>query len=285
MRTYLDCIPCLMNQALRAARLATRSEAQIKRILDQVGQMIRDIPMESPPPVTARHVYRIIEKVSGNADPCRSLKKSNTAKALELYPALKEKIERSEDRLLAAIRLAIAGNVIDFGVNQLLDIENDIDGKHQQDLAVSDYDRFKAHLAAADEILYIGDNAGESVLDRLLIEELNKPVRYIVRSAPIINDVTYPDAVQAGLDRVATLMDSGADAPGTVLDLCSPEFREAFDRSKMIISKGQGNFEALSETRAPVFFLLIAKCPVVARDAGADVGDMILKGPLLQTAS
>jgi uncharacterized protein with ATP-grasp and redox domains len=277
MRTYLDCIPCLMNQALRAARLATDNEEVIKSIMDEVGLMIKDIPMESPPPATALHVYRIVGELTGNADPCRELKNHHTCKALELYPALKEKVSQSTDRLLAAIRLAIAGNVIDFGINRSLDIEKDIDRIFGQDLAVSDYNAFRAYLNETDEIVYIGDNAGESVLDRILIEELNKPVRYIVRSAPIINDVTYTDAVQAGLDKVSTLMASGTDAPGTIMEICSPEFIETFFRATLVISKGQGNFEALSDTSAPVFFLLIAKCPIVARDLGANVGDMILK--------
>lgn len=279
MRTYLDCIPCLMNQALRAARLTTDNEEIIKTIMDEVGLMIKDIPMENAPPITARRVYHIVGEHTGNSDPYRNLKKNNTRTALDLYPAMKEKISRSSDRLLAAIRLAIAGNVIDFGINYILNIEKDIDRKLNQDLAVADYDQFKTSLNAADEILYIGDNAGESVFDRILIEELNKPVRYIVRSAPIINDVTYTDAVQAGLDKVATLMSSGSDAPGTVMALCNSEFRETFNRSTLVISKGQGNFEALSETTAPVFFLLIAKCPIIARDIGVNVGDMILKGP------
>lgn len=279
MRTYLDCIPCLMTQALRAARLATDNEEKIKLIMDEVGLMVKDIPMDNPPPKTAMRVYRIIAQITGNPDPCRVLKNHHTRKALELYPTLKEKISRSSDRLLAAIRLAIAGNVIDFGIKYSLDIEEDLDRILKQELAVSDYDPFREYLALVDEILYLGDNAGESVLDRILIEELNKPVRYIVRSAPIINDVTYSDAVQAGLNKVSTLMASGTDAPGMVLEICSPEFKETFYRSKMVISKGQGNFEALSETSAPVFFLLIAKCPVVARDIGVHVGDMILKAP------
>ena len=277
MRTYLDCIPCLMNQALRAARLATDNEKIIKTVMDEVGLMIKDIPMENPPPKTAQRVYRLVGEITGNSDPCRNLKNHHTRKALELYPTLKEKISRSTDRLHAAIRLAIAGNVIDFGIKYSLDIEADINQILKQDLAVSDYEPFREYLALADEILYIGDNAGESVFDRILIEELNKPVSYIVRSAPIINDVTYTDAVLAGLNKVSTLMACGTDAPGTVMEICSPAFREKFYRSKLVISKGQGNFEALSETSAPVFFLLIAKCPVVARDTGVNVGDMIFK--------
>lgn len=279
MRTYLDCIPCLMNQALRAARLATDNQEIIKRVMDEVGLMIKDIPMENPPPKTAMRVYRIVAEITGNSDPCRNLKSHHTRMALELYPTLKEKINQSSDRLLAAIRFAIAGNVIDFGINHNLDIEEEIDQILKQDLAVSDYDKFREYRAFADEILYIGDNAGESVLDRILIEELNRPVSYVVRSAPIINDVTYTDAVLAGVNKVSILMTSGTDAPGTVMENCSREFREKFYRSKFVISKGQGNFEALSETSAPVFFLLLAKCPIVARDIGVNVGDMILKGP------
>ena len=279
MRTYLDCIPCLMNQALRAARLATDNEERIKKVLDAVGEMIKAIPMGNPPPKTAMRIYRLVGEMTGNWDPLHDLKKQHTRMALDLYPILKEKIHRSHDRLHTALRYAIAGNVIDCGINHRIDIEEEIDLILKQDLAISDYDNFRRYQAFADEILYIGDNAGESVFDRLLIEELDMPVTYVVRSAPIINDVTYEDALMAGLGAVSTLVESGAEAPGTVLEICSPEFRERFYRSKFVISKGQGNFEALSETPAPLFFLLMAKCPVIARDIGVNVGDMVLKGP------
>jgi uncharacterized protein with ATP-grasp and redox domains len=209
----------------------------------------------------------------------RKLELSETTSS-QLYPIVKEKISWSRDRLLTAIRFAIAGNVIDFGVNHNLDVEKEVDQVFKQDLAVSDYDKFREFHTAADEILYIGDNAGETVFDRILIEELNKPVTYAVRSAPIINDVTREDAVMAGLNMVSTLIDSGTDTCGVVMESCSPEFRETFYRSKLIISKGQGNFEALFETAAPVFFLLVAKCPLLARDIGVNVGDRVLKGPL-----
>jgi uncharacterized protein with ATP-grasp and redox domains len=268
-----------MNQALRTARLTTGNEKTIKSILDQVGTLVKTVSMEDPPPKTARSVYRIISASTGNKDPYRELKARNTQTALELYPRLRKRIRRSDDPLLTAIRLAIAGNVIDFGVHESVDIQKEIDLRLNQELAISDVDAFTAALSATDEILYIGDNAGETVFDRLLIEVLAKPVRYVVRSAPVINDATYSDAVKAGLDQVATLMRSGADAPGTVLEQCSPDFIDTFNRSTMVISKGQGNFEALSDVMAPVFFLLIAKCPIIARDIGVNVGDMILKGP------
>jgi hypothetical protein len=111
-----------------------------------------------------------------------------------------------------------------------------------------------------------------------LIEEMKKPVTYAVRGKPIINDATYEDAVQAGIDTVATILSSGTDAPGAILKTCSSEFKEVYNNSKFIISKGQGNYEALSNERRPIFFLLKTKCHVIANDIGISEGDIILKG-------
>ena len=129
-----------------------------------------------------------------------------------------------------------------------------------------------------EKILYIGDNAGECVFDRILIEEMKKPVIYAVRDIPIINDATYEDAVEAGIDEFATIMSSGADGPGAVLKTCSPEFIKVYNNSQFIISKGQGNYEALSNEGRPIFFLLKAKCHVIADNIGVHEGDIVLKG-------
>ena len=278
MKTYLDCFPCFLNQALRAGRIATDDDKKIKRLLDEVGMMLRDIPLESTPPESGRLLYRKVSEITGNLDPYKKIKSESTKKALSLYPSLKSQIERSKDRLLTAIRIAIAGNVIDFGANWNFDIENEIDEALEKDFAICDYNRFKDCLNETSEILYIGDNAGECVFDRILIEEMKKPVKYIVRDIPIINDATYEDAVQAGIDKVATILSSGTDAPGTILKTCSSKFKELYNNSKFIISKGQGNYEALSNERRPIFFLLKTKCHVIANDIGINEGDIILKG-------
>ena len=278
MKTYLDCFPCFLNQALRAGRIATDDDKKIKRLLDEVGMMLRDIPLESTPPESGRLLYRKVSEITGNLDPYKKIKSESTKKALSLYPSLKSQIERSKDRLLTAIRIAIAGNVIDFGANWNFDIENEIDEALEKDFAICDYNRFKDYLNETSEILYIGDNAGECVFDRILIEEMKKPVKYIVRDIPIINDATYEDAVQAGIDKVATILSSGTDAPGTILKTCSSKFKELYNNSKFIISKGQGNYEALSNERRPIFFLLKTKCHVIANDIGINEGDIILKG-------
>ncbi len=277
MRTYLDCFPCFLNQALRAARIATGDEKKIKKVLNEVGMMLRDIPLNSTPPESGRLIYRKVSEITGDSDPYKEIKKETTQKALSLYPYLKSRVEKSSDRLLTAIRVAIAGNVIDFGAYENFDLDREVDEVLKKDFAVFDYKKFKHSLDKAREILYIGDNAGECVFDRILIEEINKPVTYVVREAPIINDATYEDAVQAGIDSIATIISSGTDAPGTILETCSAEFKKMYQNSNFIISKGQGNYEALSNGIEPIFFLLKVKCQVIANDIDVDEGDIILK--------
>ncbi len=277
MKTYLDCLPCFLNQALRAARIATDDEKKVKEVLDEVGMMLKDIPLESSPPESGRLIYRKVSEITGNGDPFREIKDKSTKNALSLYPSLKSHVEKSDDRLLTAIRIAIAGNVIDFGPDRSFDIEKDTVKTLKKDFIVCDYDRFKDCLDKADEILYIGDNAGECVFDKVLIEEMKKPTIYVVRNTPVINDAIYEDAVKAGIDKVATILSSGTDAPGTVLKTCNSEFMDVYKNSKFIISKGQGNYEALSNEKSPIFFLLTVKCQVIANDIGAVEGNIILK--------
>ncbi|MHC1600385.1 MAG: damage-control phosphatase ARMT1 family protein [Candidatus Methanospirareceae archaeon] len=277
MRTYLDCIPCFVGQALRAGRIATDDEKKLKRILDEVGMMLRDIPLDNTPPETGMLIYDKVREITGEFDPYKRIKTESTKEALALYPALKKKVEQSNDKLLTAIRIAIAGNVIDFGPNKNFDIKEEIDDVLKKDFAIFDYDKFKENLDRTAEILYLGDNAGEAVFDRILIEELKKPVTYVVRAVPVINDVTSEDALQAGIDKVATVVSSGTSAPGTILKTCNAEFKEVYNHSNFIISKGQGNYEGLSDERRPIFFLLKVKCHVIAHDIGVNVGDIVLK--------
>ena len=147
----------------------------------------------------------------------------------------------------------------------------------KQDFAILDFDVFERQISKAKNILYIGDNAGESVFDKILIEEINKPVIYAVREEPVINDAIYEDAIESGLDEVAQIISSGSKAPGTILELCNNNFIEKFNNADVIISKGQGNYEGLSDVKRSVFFLLKAKCHVIARDLNVNEDDIILK--------
>jgi uncharacterized protein with ATP-grasp and redox domains len=276
MRTFLDCIPCFMIQALRTGRLVGLSDEKIRKLLIDLGRKIKNIKLDDPPPKTAVMVYDLINSYTGETDPFKTVKKEGTEKALALYPQLKKDVLESEDPLGLAIRLAITGNVIDFGISSSYDLESEIQKIMEQSFGRWDEEEFKKAVTQADWILYLGDNAGETVFDRLLIETLARPVTYVVREKPIINDATREDAMAAGLDKVATIISSGCAAPGTVLDQCILEFRELFRKAPVIISKGQGNFETLSESDATIFFFLKAKCDVVARHLGVKKGDLVL---------
>lgn len=278
MNTYLDCIPCFMDQALRAGRIATNDERIIKKLLDAVGDMMRDIPLENTPPETGEIIYRKVREITGKTDPYKKVKEKNIREALSLYPELKKIVAESDDPLLTAIRMAIAGNVIDLGVNKKFNLVEDVYKILEQDFAIMHFDKFKKQLEISDSVLYLGDNAGESVFDKILIEELNKPVTYVVREIPIINDVTVGDAIASGINEVAEIISSGTTAPAVILNLCNKDFLERFNSSKMIISKGQGNYEGLSDTRQPIFFLLKAKCPVISKDLNVKENDIVLKG-------
>ncbi len=278
MKTYLECIPCFVGQALRASKMATGNDDKIKQVLDEVGDMIKHIPMENTPAETGMVVYRKVQEITGIADPYKKIKQQHIAEAKALLPELEKMVAQSDDPLLTAIRIAIAGNVIDLGINRTFNLIEDIKRIVLQDFALFDYEIFKRELEKAKTILYIGDNCGESVFDTILIKELKKPVMYAVRSQPIINDVTWEDAVESGLDKVAKLVDSGSAAPGAILSECSPDFVELYNNADLVISKGQGNYEGLSDEKRSIFFMLKAKCSVIARHLNVKEGDIILKG-------
>ena len=267
----------MMQQALRAGRMSTNDDFKVKKILDEVGSLIKDIPMDSTPAESGALVYGKVRKITGVVDPYKKIKEASIKEAQSLYPELKELVKKSDNPLLTAIRIAIAGNVIDFGMSKKFSLVEDVQRILKQEFAILDFDGFQKQLENAQSILYLGDNAGESVFDKLLIEELGKPVIYVVREIPVINDVVYQDAVDSGLDEVAEIISSGTTAPGTILDLCTDGFVERFNQADMVISKGQGNYEGLSNVTRSVFFLLKAKCPVIADDIGVKEDDIILK--------
>lgn len=278
MRTYLDCIPCFFKQALKAARIAGANEDIQKKVLDRLASEVPNFSLSSSPPEMGRIIYRLVKEVTEEEDPFRKVKEKYNRIALNIYPDLKDKVAHSGDKLLAAIRLAVAGNVIDFGVDSSFILKKEIRDAFKKDFAVFDYQEFKGILKNTKQILYLADNAGEVVFDRVLIEELNRDVIYVVRNKPVINDALIEDAKFCGIDKIARVISSGSDAPGTILDLCSSDFLSLYVKAKLIISKGQGNFEGLTgKSNAPVFFLFKAKCPVIANDIGCKVDDIVLK--------
>ncbi len=280
MRTYLECIPCFVRQALEASRMVTSDPAVHERVLRETLRLVAEMPFDHSPPWMGQQIHRLLREATHNSDPYRQVKSQSNALALGLYPTLKERVCASADPFGTAVRLAIAGNVIDFGCRSHLDDDEvheaieDAMGGSFDDVAIADLRRA---VSEADDILYLADNAGEIVFDRLLIEHMPADrVTLVVRGGPVINDATREDAEVARLTSLVAVIDNGSDVPGTILESCSPSFRARFEECDLVMAKGQGNYETLGGEDQNIFFLFKAKCPVIARDVDCDVGSAVV---------
>jgi uncharacterized protein with ATP-grasp and redox domains len=279
MRVHLDCFPCFLRQSIIALRLGTKDESLRETILKSTLDYIQNTDISKPPAYTTTFIHKKIRQMLG-IDPFKEIKSEYNQIALRLYPSLKTTIEKSPDPLWISTRLAIAGNVIDFGIFTSVDIEGAIRKALNNQLAVDDYSSFKNAISIADKILYLTDNAGEIVFDRLLIEtliQLGKEVKAVVKGSPVINDSTMDDAEESGLTEVCDVIDNGSEAVGTILEWTSSVFQKIFNDAQLVISKGQGNFETLIGAEKKIFFLFQSKCDVVSKELGLSTGSMLLK--------
>lgn len=277
MRAYLECYPCVLRQSLEAARMAGAPQTQQRAIMMESLQLLQSLPEGATPPEISMHVHRAVREIAGNPDPYFQVKAESTLKALELFPKLQRILDQSDDPLETAIRLSIAGNIMDFGPNPKYDLWEVVERVLEQPLAIDGLNALRQKLLDVDWILFLADNAGETVFDRLLIETLAKPVIYVVKRGAVLNDATVEDAVAAGIDEIAEVMDNGTQVTGTILDLCSPEFQTRFRQAELILSKGMGNYETLSTVKGPIFFLMQVKCSVIGVDVGAPLGSIVVK--------
>jgi len=279
METSYDCLPCFVRQSLDAVRLVTPDDRIHEMVMRKVLGAVSTMDFKQSPPVMGQYIHRLIREVSGCKDPYLSLKEKYNQYALSLYPEMKDKIENASDKLETAIRLAIAGNIIDFGADFKVDssVINRTIMSSLTDRLTGDIHSLNKSIFSAEKILYLGDNAGEIVFDRLLIEQLPfHKIIFAVRGMPILNDATMDDAVQTGLTGLVRVIHNGSDAPGTVLEGCSLDFCDIFDQADLVIAKGQGNFETLSGVDKNIIFLLKAKCPVIANHIGCETGASIV---------
>lgn len=277
MKTYLDCYPCFLRQALEASRYSGADDDQQRAILHRVLETLRSLDPASTPPEIGDAIHRLIRRETGVGDPYAQAKKEATEQALEFYPRLKALAAQASDPLGIALRLAIAGNIIDLAAHSSYDLWATVQRVVDQPFAIDDSQAFRSALASTDTLLYLADNAGETVFDRVLIEALERPLIYAVKGGPVLNDATMDDAIAAGLDQVAEVVSTGSDAPGTVLSTCSAKFRRRYEEAQLIIAKGQANYETLSGEGDRLFFLLQTKCHVIAQDVGAPQGSIVLK--------
>jgi uncharacterized protein with ATP-grasp and redox domains len=280
LNTSLDCLPCIIGQALAAVRRVTPDPDLHRAMLRQVLRDVADMDLSQSPPAMAQKVQWLLRQTTGNPDPYAELKSVYNAFAATLVPELLAQCPDPARMLEFKLRLAIAANVIDFGKNPNLSQTEalaSIRASLNAPLDTSAVARLWGAIQGAKSILYLGDNAGEIVFDKVLIEALpnRDSVTYVVRGEPVLNDVTIRDAEEVGLCGLVEVIDNGSDAPGTILEDCSPEFRRRFAAADLIIAKGQGNYETLSSTpHRQLCFLFLIKCAIVATDASGRVGDL-----------
>jgi uncharacterized protein with ATP-grasp and redox domains len=236
--------------------------------------------LRKSPPVMAQQIHRLIRRLSSCDDPYKELKDRSNRYALELYPELRQRIDNASNPLETALRFAIAGNIIDFGVNNKLD-RIDLSKTIEQALSepvFGEIEELYYAITSSKKILYLGDNAGEIVFDRLLIEELPADkITFVVRGGPIINDATMADARTTGMTDLVKVIDNGSDAPGTIIEECSDTFKQIFTNADLIIAKGQGNYETLTDVHKNIFFILKAKCSVIAKHLGCELGSFVVR--------
>jgi len=278
MKTSLDCIPCFVRQATDAVRIWAVSEDERARLVRRILQWIAKIDLDQSPPAISQIINRQVRGLLVMADPYRAAKDAHNALAEALIPSIRRRIAASFDPLTMAVRYAITGNIIDLGAKNGIgygEIYEELKSAPLQPI-FGDMEAFKKACGQAQTILYLTDNAGEIFFDRLLIEKLpGAKITLAVRGAPIINDATRTDALAANLEDLVEIIDNGSDAPGTILNDCSAEFRRRFDEADMVIAKGQGNFESLSDEPRDIFFLFRAKCPVISLHSGFSVGSYV----------
>lgn len=236
----------------------------------------------SPKELTAPEVARInqykIKEILQNDDPYKEIKYSSNKYLLDKYDHLKEIVTKSNNKFDTALRLAIAGNIIDYAANPDFNIDNTINKVLGEDFSINDSLILKEEISKAKSILYLGDNAGEIVMDKLFLESLNHAnVTYVVKESPVINDVTIEDVRQTGIDKYANIITNGYDAASTILSKVSEEFMLYYKSADLIISKGQGNYEGLlNEQDNRIFFLMMVKCDMVAEKIGTTKGGFVV---------
>jgi hypothetical protein len=275
------CIPCYLKQVINTFNQVGVEDERAQQLMRTVLPVISTMDPRKTPAENSTVLLHKLNELLGDPDPFLRAKQKSNELALRMLPRLRKIVEESADPLFTACRVAIAGNIIDMGILENFDVDASIEDALGSRFAHNDARFFKSQVEAARRILVIGDNSGEIVFDRLLVEHLkrqNKEVIYAVKGGTILNDATMEDAETTGMTEAVKVIDNGTNYIGTILELCSPQFCQVFFDSDVVISKGQGNYETLESTPEAgekTFFLLRAKCPAVARKLEVELGDIV----------
>ncbi len=281
MRLHDKCLPCVVNQVIKVANITGVNTKE--ELLREVFTYLSKMNFDETTPEIIGEIFDMIKRHTNNPDPYKETRNYYNTMFMELLPEFERKIEQAENSFMLAIRYAIVGNIIDFNPihNTLLeDIYDCFEKMEQLELAIDDSHALMKDISNAGTLLYLGDNCGEICMDKILlkkIKELNPNVKlqFGVRGKPVVNDSISEDAYSVGIDEYAEVVDNGDGSLGTVLNRTSPAFQEVYTKADVIIAKGQANYECLSEENKNIYFLLMTKCDVIAKDIGVEEKKMI----------
>lgn len=283
MKISRECIHCLARQAVEIAEEATSDEKMQEEIIKKSLKELGEIDFNETAPEVAFRMHQHAKNITGINDPYVRLKKQYNEIAKEIYERIIEEkwLDKAEDPFDMACRLAIAGNIIDFSVGLKLersDIVKSVEDSIKHDIFGTGAIALRKAAEKSKNIMYIADNSGEIIFDKFLLESLPlDKVTYVVKGGPIVNDATMQDAISTGVADLVKVIDNGHSAQGTVLKDCSSTFKREFNKADLVISKGQANFETLSDIKdKTIFYLMRAKCSSVASAVGCKQMDYVL---------
>ena len=279
MKIFLDCLPCMLRQVLESAHMATDDETIHEHIMDEAMRVLSEYRQYNCAPKLCEEMHGIVKRYTGVDDPYAEIKLRDISSALKLESIIRRFAAEGDNLLIRLLKVSATGNVMDSAIYSDLDIEACLMEEMEKPFIICDEDEFNKDIRGAETVLIIGDNAGEAVFDKPLAEYLSRDhkVVYAVRDVPIINDATVEDALKTGIADYSDVISTGCGMPGTVIESCNEKFREIFNSADIVISKGQGNFEALSDTTRSVYFLLKAKCYRIADALGVEINEYVFK--------
>jgi len=280
MQIGMQCLPCFVNQVLKTCESVKLDQQTSRRVMKRVLTVLADFESIDGTVLMARQIQQILREETGIADLFYDAKEHANSWMQQVLSGMFN--GGLPDSFVEALQLAVAGNIIDLGAIPDLSAEQvnqTLSNVKHAGFAIDHSAEFEKALQKAENILYIGDNAGEIVFDKMLVSMLPKgKVTFATRGKPVLNDITRADAISVGMNDVCKIVDTGIDIPGVVLDKSSDEFLAVWDKADLVIAKGQGNFESLYENcgKKLVFFLFMTKCQRVAKLIDRKIGDYIV---------
>jgi len=277
MQLFPECYACLVRQAVSAMNSAGVDQITQISTIKEVLRTLEKADDSLSPSDLAGQTNQVIREIVGINDLYKEIKRKSHILAEEYLEDLINLSKEGNDKLEQGLKISAAGNVIDVVHANDYDLWDEVITTVNQELLGGGVEAFRQRIDESPYLLYLADNVGETIFDRVFIETLDIPVIYGVKGGPILNDATREDALAAGIEQIAEIVETGSRAPGTILSQCSDEFQYLFERSNLILAKGQANYETLDDKGDKIFFLLRVKCPILSREIDTPLGNLVLK--------